>query len=847
MAESTSYQFGKYRVEIELGRGGFGAVFRAVDIDLERAIALKILDPLLMQDATWVMNFRREARVMARLEHPHIVPIHEIGEEAGRLYIAMKLIDGGNLAAYIKQKGALPWEETVRILQEIAAALDFAHERQVAHRDLKPANILLGSDGKAVLTDFGFARLITDNSMSVSISGGIVGTPAYIAPEVWEGKTVDKQADIYALGCILYEMATGQALFQGDSAPAIMLAHFKPLTLPESWPPGVPAGVHDILQTALNQEPAARYASAGEMIGDLRRLSADKLAEPYRQLEAAIAAQQWEPALALALSISDENADYRDVQALKQKTIVGQEQAQRAVWASQWRQQAEEALADGNVKGAQAAALRWQEVAPGDKQVGEFLAKLEQADRAAAPPALPPQAAAPAAVQATTPDRQIASEKSVQQTAASALPKPAPEPTPKGWLRWGAAFGALALVGLIVIVGIGLIMANRSDSQAAATPIPVGVAGTTVTPTQTPTATQIAGPTQTPAPRTIKTIRMEGLVDKAVFSPDGETILAFSESITTIEGEAVMLSEVVLLNTGDDQSLSIVHVDTWVRSAVFSPDGQMILTVLDNGSIEVSRWPESGALFFYKNSQHYRLRGHEDTVASAVFSPDGQTIVTASYDGTARLWNWEGIEQAILRGDEPLDLAVFSPDGQRIVTAGWNGTLRLWDRAGTELAVLRGHTSVNSVVFSPDGQTILTAGDETARLWDRSGNQLAVLGGHSDVVRSAVFSPDGQTIVTASLDGTARLWNRSGNELAVLRGHGRSVNSVTFSPDGQIILTAGDDGTARLWDRAGNEIDILRGHRDSVSSAVFSSDGRMVLTASGDGTARLWHIWHINP
>jgi hypothetical protein len=455
MTKPTNYQFGKYRVEAELGRGGFGAVFQAVDVDLERAIALKILDPLLMQDATWVMNFRREARVMARLEHPHIVPIHEIGEEAGRLYIAMKLIDGGNLATYIKQKGTLPWEETVRLLQEIAAALDFAHERQVAHRDLKPGNILLGADGKAALTDFGFARLITDNSMSVSISGGIVGTPAYIAPEVWEGKTVDKRADIYALGCILYEMATGQALFQGDSAPAIMLAHFKPLSLPESWPSGVPASIRDVLQTALNQEPAARYASAGEMIGDLRRLSADKLAEPYRQLEAAIAAQQWEPALALALAISDQNADYRDTQALKQKAIAGQEQAQRAAWAAQWRQQAEEALTAGNVKGAQAAALRWQEVAPGNKQAGEFLAKLEQAGRAAVPAAPPVK---PAGLE-PTPERK---ESAVAAPPPLPFKKAAPQAeaaeaattTGRIWGRPIARTGLFAALALICLVGL---------------------------------------------------------------------------------------------------------------------------------------------------------------------------------------------------------------------------------------------------------------------------------------------------------------------------------------------------------------------------------------------------------
>lgn len=281
MTEFTDQQFGKYRIEAELGRGGFGTVFRAVDTSLERTVALKILDPLLMRNNNWVMNFRKEARVMAKLEHPYIVPIYETGEESGRLYIAMKLIEGGNLATTIQQKGALAWEETVRIIQEVVSALDFAHQRQVIHRDLKPGNILLGVGG-SVLTDFGFARLLSDNSMSLSISGGIVGTPAYIAPEIWEGKTADKQADIYSLGCILYEMVTGKVLFTGDSVPAIMLSHFKPLVLPDIWPETVPDRMRDVLQIALNREPASRYGIAGEMVRDLERLTRNK-AELYQE------------------------------------------------------------------------------------------------------------------------------------------------------------------------------------------------------------------------------------------------------------------------------------------------------------------------------------------------------------------------------------------------------------------------------------------------------------------------------------------------------------------------------------------------------------------------------------
>jgi Tol biopolymer transport system component len=417
MTESTNQQFGKYRIEFELGRGGFGAVFQAVDTTLERTIALKILDPLLMRDGNWVMNFRKEARVMAKLEHPHIVPIYETGEEDGRLYIAMKLIEGGNLAAYIRQHGRLSWNESLRIVQEIASALEFAHEQRITHRDLKPDNILLGADGTAVLTDFGFTRLVSDNSMSVSMSGGIVGTPAYIAPEVWEGKNADQRADIYALGCILYEMLTGQVLFQGDSAPAIMLAHFQSPPLPEEWPSDIPDRVQTVLRTALSRDPAGRYVSAGEMVRDLRQKAVDKLARPYRAVELALAAQEWDKALALATSIANRNPNYRDIQALQKRAAAERERAQQVVQAP---------------------------LTPASQPTAPDVIKTARESEKTAP-----QTAGPVAKEAVLGPQTVWSQKKI-------------------------ALGVVALVSIILIAGFALLMANQNGDGAAA--IPPGVA-----------------------------------------------------------------------------------------------------------------------------------------------------------------------------------------------------------------------------------------------------------------------------------------------------------------------------------------------------------------------------------
>ncbi len=244
-------KLGKYEIVKELGKGGFATVFRARDPDLDREVALKVLDPLLTRDPVWVDRFRREARAVARLDHPHVVTIYEVGEAEGLLYIATRLIEDGTLADLITERGALPWTDVVRFVAQISSALDYAHDQGVIHRDLKAANILIDEARGAQLTDFGFASIVSESSYSVSLSGGVVGTPHYIAPELWEGKPATAQTDIYALGCILFEMVMGEHLFQGDTTPAVMRAHFKPLELPEEWPAGVPTGLKEVLETAL--------------------------------------------------------------------------------------------------------------------------------------------------------------------------------------------------------------------------------------------------------------------------------------------------------------------------------------------------------------------------------------------------------------------------------------------------------------------------------------------------------------------------------------------------------------------------------------------------------------------
>ncbi|MEW5959784.1 MAG: serine/threonine-protein kinase, partial [Chloroflexota bacterium] len=274
-------QVGRYEILEEIGQGGFAIVYRARDTVLDRLVALKELRPVLLGNTDWANRFQREARLIARLDHPRIVTIYDVDEVDGRLFIVMRLVEGPSLAELITRRGCLPWPEAVEIVTAVAEGLDHAHTHDILHRDLKPANILLDPERGPLLTDFGMAKLVGESSLSAT--GDIVGTPYYIAPEAWEGQAATPQTDIYALGCILYEMLTGERAFRGETPLTVMMAHLKPLELPQVWPEGVPAGVAEVLTTALARKPGDRYATAGEMTRELARLAADETANDVQE------------------------------------------------------------------------------------------------------------------------------------------------------------------------------------------------------------------------------------------------------------------------------------------------------------------------------------------------------------------------------------------------------------------------------------------------------------------------------------------------------------------------------------------------------------------------------------
>jgi hypothetical protein len=270
--------FAGYRIESLLARGGMGVVYKAKDLELERTVALKIIAPEHTQDETAVARFKSEARIAASLEHPNIVPIHRGGEYDGVLYLAMRFVPGTNLREVI-DRAPMDLPRVGRILSDIARALDVAHDRGLVHRDVKPANILISGEGdqeQVYLTDFGLTKRLGSHG-DLTRPGGWVGTPDYVAPEQIQARDVDGRADIYSLGCVLYEMLTGHVAYPKGSDVAKLWAHVSdPPPLPSTERPELVAGFDEAVAKATAKDPDERFRSAGEFGAAVRAAVAEQ-------------------------------------------------------------------------------------------------------------------------------------------------------------------------------------------------------------------------------------------------------------------------------------------------------------------------------------------------------------------------------------------------------------------------------------------------------------------------------------------------------------------------------------------------------------------------------------------
>ncbi len=265
---------GRYELEELVGSGGMSSVYRAHDKLLERTVALKILHEQFTRDDAYVERFRREARAVAQLAHPNIVTVIDRGEQDGRQFIVFEYVDGMNLKELLDQEGRLDPREAIELSLQVARGLAFAHENGLVHRDVKPQNVLIDADGRAKVTDFGIAHALDVDGMT--ITGTIMGSSNYIAPEQARGEPVDEQSDIYSLGCVLYELLTGEVPFDGDNFVAVAMRHVnEPVPTVGEVRRDVPPHLDWTVERAMAKDNHERFASMSEFAAELEACHAE--------------------------------------------------------------------------------------------------------------------------------------------------------------------------------------------------------------------------------------------------------------------------------------------------------------------------------------------------------------------------------------------------------------------------------------------------------------------------------------------------------------------------------------------------------------------------------------------
>lgn len=295
--ELVGENLGKYEVKERIGRGGMAEVYKAYHESLDRFVAVKVLHPFLGEDPEFQERFEREARNIARLKHTNIVQVYDFDVDNKRdlYYMIMEFIDGPTLRTRLMQLSfqgeQFSITEAVRVIRDLASALAYAHSRGMIHRDIKPANIMLDSDGRVVLTDFGIARIVSGPTMTAS--GSMVGTPAYMSPEQGLGQPGDNRSDIYSLGVVLYQLVTGTTPYDADTPIAIVLKHVNdPLPPPTTINSTIPEALERIIFRALAKSPDERYQNIEEMVEHLDNLDAsDTKILPASPVQAAMAAK----------------------------------------------------------------------------------------------------------------------------------------------------------------------------------------------------------------------------------------------------------------------------------------------------------------------------------------------------------------------------------------------------------------------------------------------------------------------------------------------------------------------------------------------------------------------------